>query len=71
MDESGARVHASRPMPMSWKSRFAGVIGKRRFLDGLWGDTVNMAIRMESHGSPGKGKVETRHLVGPSGRRAR
>ena len=32
----------------------AGVIGSRKFIYDLWGETVNIASRMESHGLPGR-----------------
>jgi len=31
----------------------AGVIGHKKFIYDIWGDTVNIASRMESHGIPG------------------
>ena len=38
----------------------AGVIGRSKFIYDLWGDTVNTASRMESHGLPGTIQVTER-----------
>ena len=35
----------------------AGVIGRHKFIYDLWGDTVNTASRLESHGLPGRVQV--------------
>ena len=39
----------------------AGVIGTKKFIYDIWGDTVNLASRMESHGVPGR--VQVTHAV--------
>ena len=46
----------------------AGVIGRKKFIYDLWGDTVNTASRMESHGIPGEVQLSeaTATLLRPS-----
>jgi class 3 adenylate cyclase len=55
-------IASTHRLPVGWNLRVgihygqvvAGVLGRRQFLFDLWGDTVNTAARMESHGTPGK-----------------
>ena len=44
----------------------AGVVGRKKFAYDIWGDTVNIASRMESSGQPGRINIsgDTYHLVG-------
>ncbi len=50
---------------MSSGPAVAGVIGKAKFQYDVWGDTVNTASRMESHGVPGRIQISqaTHHLI--------
>jgi guanylate cyclase len=35
----------------------AGIIGRHKFIYDVWGDTVNTAARMESHGEPNRVQI--------------
>jgi adenylate cyclase len=43
----------------------AGVVGKKKYAYDIWGNTVNIASRMESNGEPGKVNISatTYHLI--------
>ena len=49
-------------------SVIAGVIGEHRFLYDVWGESVNLASRMESHGEPDRVHLsdQTRQALGSS-----
>lgn len=45
----------------------AGLIGRKRFVYDLWGHTVNVASRLESHGAPGRIQISQATLDGLAG----
>lgn len=52
------RGHAlSLRIGLNTGSAVAGVIGEKKFIYDLWGDTINTASRMESHGLPDRIQV--------------
>ena len=60
---SVGRIEAARRLGITFRIGIhcgpivAGVIGTRKFIYDVWGDTVNMASRMESLGVPGRVQV--------------
>ena len=65
--ESVGRIEAAARLGITFRigihcgAVVAGVIGTKKFIYDVWGDTVNMASRMESLGIPGR--VQVTHAI--------
>jgi class 3 adenylate cyclase len=59
--EAAARLGITFRIGIHCGAVVAGVIGTKKFIYDVWGDTVNMASRMESLGVPGR--VQVTHAV--------
>jgi adenylate cyclase len=59
--ETAARLGIAFRIGIHCGAIVAGVIGTKKFIYDVWGDTVNMASRMESLGVPGR--VQVTHAV--------
>jgi guanylate cyclase len=60
IDRRGERTGMSIRIGIDIGPVIAGVIGRSKFIYDLWGNTVNMASRMESQGVPGSIQVTDR-----------